>query len=146
MREWLVAVAKRKILYPVIKETKYWEDAWDSELNGTPRVVKGSLINYMDNYSLQLLQEGRDLSDYYKNIELAENKVFHDVLTYDRVERGRSACTFFFKGEDQAEYPMFITDMDDILKTKDISSGQVSGTWTFAKRGANYGIKLYEEN
>lgn len=118
-------MTKKHILFPVIKETKYRDDK-------TPFITKGSLLDYI----------------YYTNGDLyewVENKVFTDTLTYIDYGRGRSSVTFYFKGTDDAQYPMFLTDMNSLLHNKNIVDSKVSGTWTFAKRGANYGIKLVDE-
>lgn len=125
-------MAKKTILFPVIKETTYYTDSeWNIEqgLAGKPREVKGSLIDY-DNRS--------------GNVEYIENKVFGDTLTFEGYSRGRSSAVFNFVDSNGATYQMFMTDIDNLLKSKDLINRQVKGTWTFCKRGQNYGIKLAE--
>ena len=41
-----------------------------------------------------------------------------------------------------ARHPLFLTDLEEILKRWNISEGTVSGRWTFTKRGANYGVRM----
>lgn len=127
-------MAKKVILFPVIKETTYYpkDDEWyiKQGLAGKPREVKGSLIDY-DNRS--------------GNVEYIENKVFEDTLTFEGYARGRSSAVFHFVDSSGATYQMFMTDIDDLLKNRDIINRQVKGKWTFCKRGKNYGIKLYDE-
>ena len=124
-------MAKKVILFPVIKETTYYptDNEWyiKQGLAGKPNEVKGSLIDY-DNRS--------------GNVEYVENKVFEDTLTFEGYARGRSSSVFLFVDSNGATYQMFMTDIDNLLKSKDLINRQVKGTWTFCKRGQNYGIKL----
>jgi hypothetical protein len=125
-------MAKKIILYPVVKETTYYSDTYyQEEVRSKPDKVKGSLLTY----------EG-DTHYYKDNFEMIKNKVFEETLTYAGYGRGRSSAVFYFKDSTGADYQMFMTDMDDLLKSKDILNGQVAATWTFCKRGQNYGIKL----
>ncbi|GLO66231.1 hypothetical protein [Oceanobacillus kimchii] len=124
-------MAKKKILYPIVKETTYYDDSeWNTNrgVAGTPDRVKDSLISY-DGF----------LGD---NVELVENRVFKEVLTYDGYGRGRSSAVFYFKDSTGATYQMFMTDMDDLLKHKSIMDQKISGEWTYQKRGKNFGIRL----
>jgi hypothetical protein len=73
-----------------------------------------------------------------------DNHEFDATLTFEGYYRGRSAGGFRFK-DNLYTYYMFMTDIDDLLKTKVIDKGVVSGKWTFVKRGMNYGIKLVAE-
>lgn len=124
---------KKTILYPLIKETTYYDS--DSEfyirqgLAGKPRDVKNSLITY-DGYT------GGDNTTY------VENRVFDDTLTYMGYARGRSSAVFNFKDSTGATYQMFMKDVDELLSSKNLIDGKVTGTWTYCKRGKNFGIKL----
>ena len=128
-------MVKKVILFPVIKETTYYpkdnEYLIQQGLAGKQREVKGSLLDY-DNHS--------------GNVEYIENKVFEDTLTFEGYSRGRSSAVFNFTDSNGDTYQMFMTDIDDLLREKDIINRQVKGTWTFCKRGRNYGIKLCEES
>lgn len=110
--------------YPIAKETK--------KQGNTVITVKGSLLPYV----------GIGSDD---NIEYVGNKVFEDTLTYVQTRRGRSSAVFIFEDSQGATYQMFMTDIDDLLKTKNISNGRVKAKWTFQKRGQNYGIRLAKE-
>jgi len=35
-----------------------------------------------------------------------------------------------------------MTDFDDMIEQNGMNGNKVSGTWTFIKRGCNYGIKF----
>lgn len=64
------------------------------------------------------------------------------TLEYDGYSRGRSAAYFWWKDIDtQVLYPMFMTDLDEILTDGLIDGKCITGTFTIIKRGQNYGIK-----
>ena len=63
------------------------------------------------------------------------------TLHYERFCRGRSAVTFYWIDDDGHEYPMFIKDVDELLK-QDMGTSSVHAIFTYVKRGANYGIKF----
>lgn len=131
-------MAKKVILYPLRKETRYYEqDKWNDEAGKTgkpiPGDVKGSLYNYYSGYS------------YEGEAEWVENFEFEKTLTYVDYGRGRSAVTFYFDGPDGERYPMFIKDFDKLIRKYSLTNGTVTAKWDFVKRGSNYGIKLAED-
>lgn len=79
------------------------------------------------------------------------------TLRYAGSGRGRSSVTFYWRDiETENRYPMFLTDMDDLLhqgrigvsfkaESPENTTAIVSGTWTACKRGQNYGIKRAED-
>lgn len=69
------------------------------------------------------------------------NEEIYLRLHYDGYDRGRSAVTFYWKDSNGHRYPMFLTDMDDLLK-RNIGVSSLYGIFTYVKRGANYGIKF----
>lgn len=75
--------------------------------------------------------------------EWKPNKPFKTTLFYDGFARGRSSAGFRFKDADGHVYWMFMTDLDDAIRTG-AAPLQLSGTFEFAKRGANYGVRLVE--
>lgn len=64
------------------------------------------------------------------------------TLTLQGTERGRSAAYFVWTDPMGRRWPMFLTDMVDLLRTEDVKLGKVSAMWQVRKRGANYGIAL----
>ena len=71
------------------------------------------------------------------------NFEFKDRLKYLCYSRGRSSAKIHFKSEiTNKKYEMFLTDFDDLMKGQGFNKNIVEGTFTFCKRGANYGIKL----
>ena len=63
------------------------------------------------------------------------------TLHYKDYGRGRSAVTFYWVDDDGHEYPMFIKDVDELLR-QDMGTSSVHAIFTYVKRGANYGIKF----
>ena len=63
------------------------------------------------------------------------------TLHYKGYGRGRSSVTFYWLDDDGHEYPMFIKDVDELLR-QDIGASSIHAIWTYVKRGANYGIKF----
>ena len=60
---------------------------------------------------------------------------------YQGFGRGKSSVTFYWIDDDGNEYPMFIKDVDELLK-QDLGASSVHAVFTYVKRGANYGIKF----
>ncbi len=69
------------------------------------------------------------------------NEEIELTLHYDGYGRGRSAVTFYWKDDNGHKYPMFIKDVDELLR-QDMGTSSVHGIFTYVKRGANYGIKF----
>lgn len=63
------------------------------------------------------------------------------TLHYKGYGRGRSSVTFYWADDDGHEFPMFIKDIDELLK-KSIGTSSIHAIFTYVKRGANYGIKF----
>ena len=116
-------MAKKLICFPFIDgnlQEWSWNDLTDSErervYNGE-EVVKGSNEVWKPN----------------KEVEL--------TLHYEGYGRGRSAVTFYWVDDDGHKYPMFIKDVDELLR-QDIGASSIHAIFTYVKRGANYGIKF----
>ena len=69
------------------------------------------------------------------------NKEVELTLHYKGYGRGRSAVTFYWADDDGHKYPMFIKDVDELLR-QDIGTSSIHAIFTYVKRGANYGIKF----
>lgn len=129
----------KKILYPVLKENFYhtrdWIDTRDEEpihnKKGELSAAKGSLVYHPERQ--------------HEDVEWIENKVFEETLEYKGNSRGRSSATFNFEGSNRAHYTMFMKDLDEVMKHKDIINRKIEGLWTYCKRGHYYGIRLANE-
>lgn len=119
-----MAKAKEEKLYPIVKA----DNERDNE-------VRGSLRNYYGGYTYE-----RENTDWVPNVP------FGCILTYKEYTRGRSAVNFIFVGPRGETYPMFIKDFEQLVLRKHIVNGKVAGMWEFVKRGANYGIRLVDED
>ena len=116
-------MAKKLICFPFVDgnlQEWSWNNLTDSErervYNGE-EVVKGSNEVWKPN----------------KEVEL--------TLHYKGFSRGRSAVTFYWVDDDGHKYPMFIKDVDELLR-QDIGTSSIHAIFTYVKRGANYGIKF----
>ena len=69
------------------------------------------------------------------------NKEVELTLHYEGFGRGRSAVTFYWVDDDGHKYPMFIKDVDELLR-QDIGASSIHAIFTYVKRGDNYGIKF----
>jgi len=98
-------------------------------------------------YQIPFDEDGNQMhyadTSIWKAKEWRDNCKFEDCLEYMTYCRGRSATYFEFQGVDMdRKYTMFLKEFDAIVKKLD--NGMLSGTWTFIKRGTNYGVKLVE--
>ena len=122
-------MAKKLICFPFIDgnlQEWSWNNLTDSErervYNGE-EVVKG--FSYDENIN--------EVWESNKEVEL--------TLHYQGYGRGRSAITFYWVDDDGHKYPMFIKDVDELLR-QDIGTSSIHAIFTYVKRGANYGIKF----
>ena len=116
-------MTKKLICFPFIDgnlQERSWNNLTDSErervYNGE-EVVKGSNEVWKPN----------------KEVEL--------TLHYQGYGRGRSAVTFYWVDDDGHKYPMFLKDVDELLR-QDIGASSIHAIFTYVKRGDNYGIKF----
>jgi len=63
------------------------------------------------------------------------------TLHYKDYGRGRSSVTFYWVDDNGHKYPMFLKDVDELLR-QDMGTSSVHAIWTYVKRGQNYGIKF----
>ena len=122
-------MAKKLICFPFIDgnlQEWSWNDLTDSERE---RVYNGEEV--IKGFS----------SDENKNEVWKPNKEVELTLHYKGYGRGRSAVTFYWVDDDGHKYPMFIKDVDELLR-QDIGTSSIHAIFTYVKRGANYGIKF----
>ena len=82
----------------------------------------------------------------YNNEEMVENFVFEDTMYIKNVYRGRSSVTYNLVSlETKKEYPMFVSNLLELIQKCEIKNGIVKAKFEFFKKGRNYGIGLYEE-
>lgn len=73
--------------------------------------------------------------------EEIDNYKWEDTISYNGYGRGCSSCVIcFWSVYYQQNMQMFMTDFNNIVRKMD--HGKLTGTFTFCKRGQNYGIKL----
>ena len=95
------------------------------------------------NYPCWYTLSEKDMQQY--NLHYADNYEWNDELTYYAFERGNSSCVMLFKSDlTFLTYHVFMTDFTDTI-VDNMICGKVKGTFTFTKRGQNYGIKLVKK-
>lgn len=73
---------------------------------------------------------------------LVDNVPFDDVLAFQSYYRGRSAAGMSFLGQNGTPYNVFLSDFVKFVQI--MERGIVKGKFIYAKKGMNYGLKLYE--
>lgn len=74
------------------------------------------------------------------------NAPFEAVMTLEGYSRGRSAANFDVVDENGVKYTIFMTDFVDLLQRHSVIAGKTEKlTWSFCKRGQNYGVRLHDE-
>lgn len=74
---------------------------------------------------------------------LIPNEPFKATIKYSGFYRGRSAAGLEFTNvETKVPYVVFLTDFEKMVPK--MVNGIVEGEFWFAKRGTNYGLRLYE--
>lgn len=68
------------------------------------------------------------------------NFEFTDTLTLQTYERGRSSVTFTLARTDGTTVSMFVSDFIEVAKK--MRDGKITGTFSFAKKGTNYGCYM----
>lgn len=61
-------------------------------------------------------------------------------LTLSHTERGRSAAYFVWTDEQGRRWPMFMTDIADLLQEGTVVKGVCEALWMPRKRGQNFGL------
>lgn len=70
------------------------------------------------------------------------NEPFEATLTLARISRGRSAAYFVWEDEEGRTFPMFMSNVADLIKGGiSVVNGTVTGRWDVVKKGQNYGIR-----
>jgi hypothetical protein len=81
----------------------------------------------------------------YDDHAMKEVPPFCARLTLTGSLRGRSAAYFMWKDETGASFPMFLSDMTDLLNNGSVVKGVAAEQWQICKRGANYGIRRVKD-
>ena len=77
----------------------------------------------------------------YEPVGSKDNFEFTDTLTFQGYDRGRSSVTFQMKRfSTNTTVSMFISDFSEIVNK--MNHGAITGTFTFVKKGQNYGCKM----
>lgn len=103
---------------------------WDNQV---PFTGTGRPLVYVDAYV-----ERQETVEWRKNI------IFKATMRLTGMTRGRSAARFIWtRADTNIEYNMFMTDMVKLIQNGGkIEDGLAIGSWTFTKRGRNYGLTV----
>ena len=122
-------MAKKLICFPFVNgdlQDYTWHELDDDERE---RVYNGEEVTTNFTY------------DNSKKIVWKPNEEIELTLHYKGYGRGRSAVTFYWIDDSNHKYPMFIKDVDELLR-QNMGTSSVHAIFTYVKRGANYGIKF----
>lgn len=72
--------------------------------------------------------------------EYRDNYEFFTTLTFSHFSRGKSAAYANFICTSGMKCTMFLRDLEEIMPF--LENGSVTGSFTFVKRGQNFGVKL----
>lgn len=99
---------------------------WDKDNPLVPVDSKGNLQSY-PNYGAPMVRV----------------HAFYSKMKIIGMERGRSSALFRVQDDKGFMYPMFLSEMEKVLKTMPIEDGYIASTkWTYKKQGQNYSIGL----
>lgn len=110
-----------------------------------PYDEQGNLLHYPDRWRYEPLP-----GNPYRRVDACdwrENKTFHAVMTLqDGVTSGRSAKYVNWRDDQGHGFPMFVSDLVDLVVNGYVEKGKVDYWWMVAKRGQNYGLRLAKED
>jgi len=102
------------------------------------------MVQKAGNYKIPFDAQGNQLTYYHPrwdhDVTLVDNFKFTDTLTLDGMSRGQSAAHFQMKRKDGTQVTVFMTDLCDMIPK--FCNGEITGEFTFVKRGQNYGCAL----
>lgn len=76
-------------------------------------------------------------------IDWRDNAPFSTTLQLTGASRGRSSAYFVWADERGARYPMFVTDIVQLMQRHGVrKGGKVTARWHVVKRGNNHGVAL----
>lgn len=106
-----------------------------------PYDAEGNLLHYSGQSYNYTTRSYQDTSVWL------DNEPFQAEMELVTFGRGRSAATFHWKKvDDGRKFPMFMTDMVDLIKFGSVINGRTPlQKWVVVKRGQNYGLAFYEE-
>lgn len=97
-------------------------------------------------YKIPFDEDGNQLDYDYSwgsGFDMRDNHVFQDTLVFKEYGRGRSSITFTMKRQSAGTtVSVFVSDFADMLPF--MVNGQITGKFTFVKKGSNFGCKFLE--
>jgi hypothetical protein len=143
---WGNPVSGEPITIPVVRTMpRTSETGWGKTLDKqfVPFDEKGDQVSYSytEYAEWAAWKNGETWAHNQWDVTYWPNEVFADTLVFRSYGRGRSAVTFTFTRKSTGtKVVMFVSDMTDAIP--DMVHGHIMGSFTFVKRGGNYGCKL----
>lgn len=84
------------------------------------------------------------LNTYFDDRFLVEvdNIIFQQTFIFSHFDRGRSSVVAVFISKDKIfNVSMFISNLEEMLVNSEVNFPEITGYWTFVKKGMNIGIK-----
>lgn len=98
-----------------------------NSLKEAPFDSRGDLLHYSDHR-------------WAGGAEWRPNEPMELQLAIDEVRSGRSAKYLMWTDADGRAYPMFVSDLIDLMREADIVHGTVHALFQVRKRGQNFGL------
>lgn len=110
-----------------------------------PYGIDGALMR-TTTFKMHDVATDADIQDGSAPAEWRPNTPFYGTFVLDDVIRTRKSVFLTAHPVGRSElYPLFLTDLFDVLTHMDINAGKISGTWFVKKRGAYYGLAPYAD-
>lgn len=106
-----------------------------------PVGTDGNLIRYLPPWG----RKGPGATDEERGISWVPNTVFVETLSLEHIFHGQSAANFVWCDTKARRWPMFLTDVEELMTYGSIYFAQTSGRWQVRKRGQNYGLAMAPE-
>ena len=99
-------------------------------------------------YQIPFDKDGNQMAyaeEWRDGFKFLDNAEFDDTLTLVTYGRGRSSATFTMRCKSTGKtVSVFVSDFTAMAQHADFKAGQITGRFTFTKKGQNYGCKLAE--
>lgn len=82
-------------------------------------------------------------TSYRGTINWIDNYTFKDTMIVSELVRmGHSAYYTLISKTDSKQYALFLSEMLIVAKSTIINMGEITGEWTFRKKGQDYSLKF----
>lgn len=125
-----MAGTKRLICFPFCNGNLLDYAMWEPSDEETRCIYGGKYLEVEYNPNCKIVWHPRE------EVELS--------LTFDYISRGRSSAKANWVDDKGHEYPMFLTDLSELIKLN-ACGNKIHGIFEYVKRGCNYGIRMIKK-